>query len=99
MPINARESLTELLNSNKLEALLAAAKTKAATLNPTPKNAETELSELAERVTAVTKVSTKSAQDLRAMSKERTTQRAAKVAFVRHMLHVGNRIARTTQVA
>jgi hypothetical protein len=99
MPLNARESLTELLNSNKLDALLAAAKTKAATLNPTPKTAETELSELTERVNAVTKVSTKSAQDLRAMSKERTSQRAAKVAFVRHMLHVGNRIARTAQVA
>lgn len=99
MPINARESLSELLNSNKLDSLLAAAKTKAASLNPTPKTAESELSELTERVNSVTKVSNKSAQDLRAMSKERTEQRAAKVAFVRHMLHIGNRIARSTQAA
>jgi hypothetical protein len=93
--INARESLNLLIDSNKLDGLLAAARVKSAALekkkNPAPCSGK-QASELASQVAEVRQLSAQAVKDLREALQSKAAQRAEKVAIVRHILHFGSKL-------
>lgn len=90
---DARSAVDMLVNSDKLDGLLAEARKQAAAIAPAaPVNAENELARLATETEEVTAASKKASEGLKATLAERAAQREAKVAAVRHMLHVMSRL-------
>ena len=92
--INARESLDLLLSSNKLESLLAAARTKVAVIdkrNQRP-DANKQASELALQVEQARAMGSQVVKDLSAVLAAKLASRADKVAIVRHLLQIGSKI-------
>ena len=92
--INARESLDLLLSSNKLDGLLAAARTKVAVIdkrNQRP-DAGKQASELALQVEQARAMGSQVVRDLSAVLAAKLAARADKVAIVRHLLHIGSKI-------
>lgn len=93
--INARESLDLLLNSNKLDSLLVAARAKVAGIEKkTPARGATgqKAVELEQRVHDVKKLSAQAITDLQASLRAKLALRADKVATVRHLLQFGSRL-------
>ncbi len=92
--INARESLDLLLSSDKLDGLLAAARTKVATIEKkyARSDAGKQASELNKHVEQVKEMSGRAIKELREALESKTAQRAEKVAIVRHLLHFGSKI-------
>jgi hypothetical protein len=95
MPFNARASLELLVDSGKLDGLLAEANKLAAARGVVledPAAAAHQLDEFAKRAAEVTAESRAAARDLVDALHEREQLRAEKVAIVRHMLAVGSRL-------
>ena len=94
MPINARESLEMLITSEKLDGLVAAAKTKLAKYEKASGkvDAAKHASELEQKVDEVKALSQTAIVGLRQAMDEKVARRADKVAVVRHLLHFGSRI-------
>ena len=92
--INARESLDLLLTSDKLDGLLAAARTKSARLDKKYQRPSTakEASELEKNIAQVKEMSGRAIKELREVLESKAAQRAEKVAIVRHLLHFGSKI-------
>jgi hypothetical protein len=86
---DARSAVDMLVNSDKLDGLLAAARKQAAATAPAaPVSAESELARLATETDEVTAASKKASEGLKESIAEREARREVKVATVRHMLHV-----------
>lgn len=92
--INARESLDLLLSSDKLDGLLAAARSKVATIEKkyARSDAGKQANELNKHVEQVKEMSGRAIKELREALESKTAQRAEKVAIVRHLLHFGSKI-------
>jgi hypothetical protein len=92
--INARQSLDLLLSSDKLDGLLAAARTKVATIDKKYQRPDVakQASELEKHVDQVKEMSAKAVKELREVLQAKTAQRAEKLAIVRHLLHFGSKI-------
>lgn len=92
--INARESLDLLLSSDKLDGLLAAARTKVASIEKKYQHpdAAKQASELNKHIEQVKEMSGRAIQGLREALETKAAQRAEKVAIVRHLLHFGSKI-------
>ncbi|MFA6132452.1 MAG: hypothetical protein WC869_00395 [Phycisphaerae bacterium] len=96
--INARQSLDLLLSSDKLDGLLAAARSKVANIEKKKHPAGCtgkQASELADHVEQVKEMSAKAVKELREALQAKSAQRAEKVAIVRHLLHFGSKIQPT----
>lgn len=92
--INARESLDLLLSSDKLEGLLAAARTKAASLEKKSNrsNIGKVASDLERQVAEARELGSRAVRDLKDVLESKAAQRAEKVAIVRHLLHFGSKL-------
>lgn len=94
--INARESLDLLLTSNKLDGLLAAARSKVATIEkkkaPAMHSSDKKAAELEQRISEVKKLSAQAVADLESTLASKIASRAEKVAIVRHLLHFGSKL-------
>lgn len=91
--INARESLDLLLSSDKLDGLLAAARTKAAKLDAKrPHNVSKQASELEQQVAEARALGSQASKGLRDVLAAKHASRTEKVAIVRHLLHFGSKL-------
>jgi hypothetical protein len=92
--INARESLDLLLSSDKLDGLLAAARTKVATIEKKYQRPDVakQASELSKHIEQVKEMSGRAIKELREALESKAAQRSEKVAIVRHLLHFGSKI-------
>ncbi len=94
--INARESLNHLLSTDKLDGLLAAARSKVAAIEkkkaPAMCTSDKKAAELNQHIEQVKEMSGRAIKELREALDAKYAQRLEKVAIVRHLLHFGSKL-------